>query len=98
MLKILILLVSLVLLTSSVFAQPASRCAPTEFLHSRIQELYNEEPSQIFIADGMIVEILTNEVTQTWTILTTKPDGISCMEASGTGYLNSTLKQKEPNL
>jgi len=35
------------------------------------------------IAGQIIVELWVNDSTRSWTILTTRPDGQSCMSASG---------------
>ena len=37
-------------------------------------------------AEGALVEVLTTEDGNTWSILLTNPDGVSCLVASGEGW------------
>lgn len=64
-------------------ASCADRTAVVETLEERFGEAYfgNMESD-----DGEVLEIYSNDVSQTWTILLTLPDrGLSCLVASGTG-------------
>ena len=67
-------------------AADAARCVPRAEALSALTERYGETRRGIGLdSRGTVVEVFAAEAGG-WTILVTRPDGTSCMVASGTGY------------
>ena len=70
------------LLPSVANAQPA--IAPNENVVKVLRDRYAETPAFIGLArTGVIVEVFTSEKGETWTIVVTRPDGMSQVVAAG---------------
>ena len=68
-------------------AQPAA-CADRTSLVRSLSNNYAEQPRSLGLAaNGAVFEIFTSE-TGSWTILVTRPDGVSCLMATGEGWEN----------
>jgi hypothetical protein len=53
---------------------------------------YSEAPTAMGLSsDGGVLEVLTSTDRNTWTIIVTRPDGLSCMVAVGE-YWETTIK------
>ena len=53
---------------------------------------YSEAPAAMGLSsDGGVLEVLASADGNTWTIIVTQPDGLSCMVAAGE-YWETTLK------
>ena len=62
-------------------------CAPRQIVLEKLTSDYGETRQSIGItADGKVVETFASAETQTWTIVVTLPDGISCLAASGRSF------------
>jgi hypothetical protein len=71
-------------------AQPAA-CAERASLVQSLSNNYAEQPTSMGLAaNGAVFEIFTSE-TGSWTILVTRPDGVSCLMATGENW--ETLPQ-----
>lgn len=81
---ILSLLLLLPLTISEVSAQ--SICGDRANFVDQLQDQYGETPTQIGLAsDGTVLEVLTSK-SGSWTIIVTRPDGISCVVATGESW------------
>lgn len=81
-----ILLVLLVVWGTSADAQQA--CAPRTGVVYRLANQYLEQPAWASdpMDDGTVDELWINPATGTWTRLNTRPDGVTCLSASGRGF------------
>ena len=65
----------------------ASSCAPREDAVAYLAQEYGESRQGIGLtSDGTVMEMFSSAETGTWTITVTRPDGTTCMIASGVGY------------
>jgi hypothetical protein len=67
-------------------------CAKRDALLSQLANRYGEVPVAIGVADGRLVELLTAKDGITWTIILTTPQGVSCLIASGDGWLRTARR------
>jgi hypothetical protein len=70
--------------TPSAKAEGRQACAERAKVIQKLEERFGETLRSLGLhqADG-VVEIYSSETTGTWTILMTRPDGISCLLAAG---------------
>ena len=72
----------------------AAPCAERDKFVQYFDDKYEEDPKYMgLMADGRIIEILTSK-SGSWTIIVTKPNGISCGLASGSAWMDSPIKSK----
>ena len=65
----------------------AESCAPREDAVAYLTREYGESRQGIGLtSDGTVMEMFSSAETGTWTITVTRPDGTTCMIASGVGY------------
>ena len=65
-------------------AQAGVECAPRTALLAGLATKFHEAPVAIGLASsGALIEILTSADGETWTLLISRPDGTSCLVASG---------------
>ena len=75
------------LMAMALSLSAAPQCAPRESVTDTLTGRYAEAPRMRGLAgSGVIVELWANGDSGSWTILVTRPDGISCLVASGTAY------------
>lgn len=68
--------------------QPRITCAPRDSLVDKLASAYSESRQGAGLKTGtQILEIWTSAETGTWTVLITRADGVSCIVASGTHWL-----------
>lgn len=74
-------------------AMPASaqsldrQCAKRQTVISSLKDRYSETPVAIGLDNkGALVEVLSAEEGETWTILVTMPNGTSCVVAAGENW------------
>jgi len=74
------------LLSTTPYAEAEGRqtCAKREQVVQKLEEKFGETLRSIGLhqSDG-VVEVYSSDETGTWTILMTRPDGITCLLASG---------------
>ena len=77
-------------LTSSAMAQPPPPIALTPACHSHadlaamLNRKYSEAPNAVGVqANGHLVEVFASSDGTSWTIVVTRPDGVSCIVAVG---------------
>lgn len=64
-----------------------------------LQQKYAEAPIAIGVSnDGGIVEVLSTENGETWSILVTAPNGLSCLVAGGEGWQDRLPVKRGENL
>lgn len=82
--------VALVLAAMMAFTSPAAaqtNCMKRENALKQLAMGFNETRIAVGVADnGGLVEVLSSRNGQTWTILMTLPNGISCLMAAGENW------------
>ena len=82
-----ILVVSLLLVFSTPAEAQQVPCAPREIVVERLKSGYGESPAGLGIqSSGQLIEIWAAPGTGTWTVLMSRPDGNTCVVASGTDW------------
>ena len=81
-------LTSTLLLAVSVgTAEAANNCAPRDMVLERLETKYGESRQSVGLgANNMVVETFASADTGSWTITVTRPDGMTCLVASGQSY------------
>lgn len=76
---------ALLLATQHALAAPPS-CADHASVVERLTTGFGETRRSIALGGGAVVETFASDETGTWTMIATRPDGISCLVAAGDGY------------
>ena len=80
--RILVGAVVLSVLCAQAAAQPA--CAPRDVVLKKLAEDFQETPVGLGLsANGSVLELLTSAEGTSWTLLVTRPGGLTCLVASG---------------
>lgn len=84
--KILALSAGLALVSSgAAMAQP--QCDQRDSVLQVLQQKYKEQPVALGVThNGGLVEVLTTGNGNTWSIIVTTPQGMSCLVAAGEGW------------
>jgi hypothetical protein len=85
--------------TLSLFSATVSAAPPCEARSKLIEQLaqkYKETSVAMGLANGKLLEVLTNATGDTWTIIVTSPEGLSCLVATGEGWRKLELAAQEP--
>lgn len=70
--------------TPSAEAADTAACAKRELVVKKLEQGYGEILRSMGLQKSQgIVEIYSSETTGSWTILMTRPDGVSCLIAAG---------------
>ncbi len=71
-------------MTPSAEAEGRQTCAARDMVVQKLHDRFGEELKSLGLHqnDG-IVEVYSSDATGTWTILMTRPDGMSCLIAAG---------------
>lgn len=68
-------------------AQSARNCAPRERVVERLNDKYGETRQSIGLgANNAVVEVFASDISGTWTITVTMPNGTTCLVASGQAF------------
>jgi len=88
------------LLASTGIARPDDqKCAPRDVVIQRLAEKYGETRQTIGLSSGdAIVELYASPSTGSWTIIVTRPDGISCLLAAGDALETEDVLRAGPDL
>ena len=80
------------LLSFPSFAQDSSQCGPRDEILKELGDRYHEAPSAVGLTgDGkVLVELLVAADGATWTLLASKPNGVSCVIGDGTDWTSVT--------
>lgn len=82
-------------LVSSAAAQQA--CEVRSKLVERLAAKYKETSVAMGLAsNGKLVEVLTDNDGNTWTIIVTTPEGMSCLVATGESWRKFDARLQEP--
>ena len=86
MLKTLSLSAALTIVASTAFAAP--QCNDRDNVLDLLKNQYSEAPVAIGVANnGGLVEVLSTGDGDTWSIIITTPNGMSCLVAAGAGLV-----------
>ena len=79
-----------ILIILSTAAATAAMCAPREVIVKALDEKYHEASTGKGIASGgqVIIEFFTSANGETYTILSSTPNGLSCILAAGTNWID----------
>ena len=84
--RLTVIAMALSAIAPNALAQPLSCTDRTEFVH-HLAKTYGEKRVGIGLADnGNLVEILSSISGQSWTLIMTTPDGVSCRIAAGNDW------------
>ncbi len=68
-------------------AVAAPQCSPRESVLKMLQSKYKEAPVAVGVTNnGGLVEVLSTGQGETWSIIITTPQGVSCLVAAGEGW------------
>ena len=93
------------LLAAPVLAQQAadpnapalSACAPRAAIVAQLERKYGETRRGAGLQNrGAVTEVFASAATGTWTIIVTRPDGVSCAVAAGEAWLEETALSALP--
>lgn len=74
-------------------------CNARKIILAELAGKYREAPIAIGVTSaGALIEVLTTSDGNTWTILLSTPDGISCLLFSGDGWKSFPFKLLEPKV
>ena len=74
------------MLTAIALVLAAENCAPRGDVIGMLSESFGEVGHGGGLTRQTAVEIWANDESGTWTIITTRPDGMSCIVASGSDW------------
>lgn len=87
------------LVANTPYAEAETRqaCAARDQVVRKLEERFGETLRSIGLhqSDG-VVEVYSSEETGTWTILMTRPDGISCLISSGQMWEQDAAPLQKP--
>ncbi|MEC9345168.1 MAG: hypothetical protein VYB54_03005 [Pseudomonadota bacterium] len=76
---------SVALFSATAMAQMACTARPDVL--GKLARTYSEAPVAMGLAaNGAIIEVLSSKEGQSWTIILTRPDGLSCVMAAGESW------------
>lgn len=94
-LAVLRLCLLIVLLSIPNLAVAQQACPPRSDLLQRLSEEYGESPIALGLTNsGVMVELLARPDGSTWTIIVSRPDGVSCPIAAGQNW-RAILQEEE---
>ena len=80
---------TLAVLIGAAFSLPAHAqqpCGERQKAIDYLADKHNETPTEMGLAsNGSVLEVISSE-SGSWTIIVTRPDGVSCMIASGQSW------------
>jgi hypothetical protein len=80
-------LIAACLALSAASASAQSVCAPREQIVKRLADTYGETRKGYGLQNAqLIVELYASDETGTWTLIATRPDGVSCAMAVGKAW------------
>ena len=98
MIRTLTLAVLALALAAPAPAQVQRPCLPHDVMAAKLEARFREQQIGIgAVPSGQAVFELFVAETGTWTLLMTRPNGMSCITASGYGWEISPLRQGDPS-
>jgi hypothetical protein len=78
-------------------ADAQSKCKARDSVIKLLGDKYQEAPVAIGVtSNGKLVEVLSSDTGETWTILITSPEGVSCLVAAGEGWREAPKVSLDP--
>ena len=75
---------ALMLVATQIDAQQQARCAPHDVATRHLADTFGEHRHMMGLAaNNMVLELFVSSSSGTWTITVTRPDGVTCIVASG---------------
>ncbi len=94
MTRFLAILLTIALLLAPIPVQAQIACGTRDSVVAVLDEKYGEVRHGLGLSGPKaIFELYANETTGTWTILSTTPNGWTCIMAIGTDWINITPKR-----
>ena len=88
---------AITVLLQSGSATALGPCEQRDNLIAALAERYREVPIALGVTNGgSLVEVLQNRTSETWTLIVTSPQGISCLVFSGDGWREPTRTAAKP--
>lgn len=83
------------LAAAPAYAQSAA-CSSRDEVLKQLSSHYSEAPVGMgVVSNGSIIEFLSSKAGQTWTIILTMPNGVSCLIAAGESWERIPAKKKQ---
>lgn len=84
----------------AVAADPAAVCGPRQEIMKQLSKSFLEAPTAIGVTStGELLQVLANPDRSTWTIVVSRPDGLSCIVAAGADWQERhDVAQREPEM
>ena len=96
MMKALTLSISFIVMTVANGVQANSVCGPHEKIVTQLQTGYSESRSGYGLSgNGSLVELFVSKEKGTWTFMLTRPDGMTCLVASGGNWEDLQFVEKK---
>lgn len=74
---------------SAPAAEAASLCVPHEKLVAQLSKKHGEKPAAMGLAsNGSLMQVFSNRDGGSWTMVLTKPNGVSCVMAAGESWMD----------
>jgi hypothetical protein len=68
-------------------ADPAAVCGPRKDIMAQLSQSFSEAPTAIGVTStGELLQVLASADKSTWTIVVSRPDGLSCIVAAGADW------------
>ena len=94
-----LIIFGIILLLAAALAIPANAapsCGPRKEIVADLGQQFREAPVALGLSnDGTVIEVLTTENGSTWTIMVSRPDGVSCLVAAGASWQQLKRKGRE---
>lgn len=85
---------AMVTVLAATTAEARQVCDKRTDVLTQLSKKYAEKPTAVGVtANGGIVELLSEKDGKTWTLIVTMPNGISCLIAAGSDWVNRKPKQ-----
>jgi hypothetical protein len=71
----------------AVAADPSAVCGPRKEIMKQLSQSFSEAPTAIGVTStGELLQVLASADKSTWTIVVSRPDGLSCIVAAGADW------------
>jgi hypothetical protein len=78
-------------------AAEAAQCGPRADMVAVLAKTYHEQPTAIGLSStGRLLEIMVRADGRSWTLITTSPEGLSCVIDAGGEWIEKTLASLDP--
>ncbi len=78
-------------------AEAATPCGPRNLVLATLASNYQERPVAMGLSNsGRLLELMVSQDGKSWTVVTTSPEGVSCVLDAGAEWLNQTVAADDP--